>query len=176
LHIYFESEDHENDLHPGTFAGLAVIGDEDGSHLAFIVCGQVIADLRMPPGVMWEIWNAIGNAVTDSGRAAEYESDDWKTEVTAGRQAAPLPVPARQLPPAVPPPPVVPPPPGPVAGGGHVFHHPPGNAYGPYEVPPAARVLPAGPVQRGPEPDGPPINHTRPLPVCTSGSRLRRTG
>jgi hypothetical protein len=182
LHVYYESEDLGNDLYPGTYAGLAVIGDDDGSHLVLIVCGQVVADLRVPTGVMWDIWNAVGNAATDTGRASEYDSDNWQAEVTAGRQVGPLPEPVMagaRLSDR----PAVPPPPGPVARpplpSGHAVHHEYGmTLYGRHEIP--GVVVPAS------RPDDP--RNTRPLPaqispgpagqsLCQGGSRiLRRTG
>ena len=123
MHIYYESEDIANDLRPETFAGLAIVGGDDGTHLAFILCGKVVADMRVPPGMIWEIWNALGNAASDTLRSDEYDTNDWKADVTEGRQIMPLPERAR---PSLPAPP---PPPGPVrqpltAGGGHVVHRP----------------------------------------------------
>jgi hypothetical protein len=166
LHIYYESPDYENEAVPGTFAALAVIGDGDGPHLVFISGNQVIADLSLPPGILLEIRKALDHSADDAVKAAEYDTDSWQEEVTAGRQAAPLPEPAR--------PAVVPPPPGPVKAlpGGHVVHHEYGmTPYGRREIP---GVVPAG-RDVGDEPEQAGTRDTRELPAVTC-SWLRGRG
>jgi hypothetical protein len=165
LRTFYQSPEYENVAVPGTFAALLIIGDDDGPHFVFVSGDQCIADVPVPCGVALEMSYALGRSAHHAIRMAEHMTDDWETDEDPGRHAEV-----------------------PRAEHQHVEHHAqpsvlagpvPALTYGPREIPPGGyppRGLPAGADQRGPEPAEIPIDHTRPLPVCPSGSRLRRTG
>jgi hypothetical protein len=174
---YYQSDEYECEGQPGSFARILIIGDDDGPHLVFSSDDLIILDLPIPVCEALDIRNGLGESIKDAISAAERLTDMperltgiWEPEaVSPAEPPAALPPQHQHVQhrPAIPPPPAA----------------APAQSYGPPEFPPGGWPpvgypppdLPAASVQRGPEAAGePPINHTRPLPVCHPGSRLLR--
>jgi hypothetical protein len=196
VRTYYESPAfYEIDGEPGLFAAIKICGDDDGPRFKFIAGDEVLLELPIPAGEAMLMGHGLNRSAKACAHAAERLTEPdvlMPGRLTSMGGLAPAEPPAvhqhvehHAQPPAVAPPSSM----GPygrreIGPGGYPALEEPeprGAVYVPElssrrhapVTPP--REIPAGSAQ-GPEPAEPPINHTRPLAVCQSGSRLRRTG
>ncbi len=100
MRTFYESQEYENDTDPGTFAAIAICGDDEGTRLIFSSGDQILFDFAIPACEALAMAYALGRSGKHAIRAAETVWDEGVTAVPALPAANA--VPAAIAPPAPP--------------------------------------------------------------------------